>query len=196
VANAVIKIDYVSDWLSRIKGRLYTEFRNKTTWNGWATLIARQLQDLEDAYQTLLTLLDIDNSSGVQLDLVGRIVGQQRLGSDDATYRLYLRARIAANNSSGDPDSIYAVFTALLGAIGFKATTDPLGVKILTVKVTGVITRAQSYVAAYFLGVAKEAGVRGLLEWQESASAALFTYDGTTAQGYDAGVYAGATQAA
>src|SRR5262249_50537515 len=131
----MITVDYISDWASRLRTRLYTQFRNKTTWNAWIdNVLAPQFQDLEDAAQTLLGIVDIDNSQGAQLDVLGRIVGRQRNGDDDPTYRLHLKATIAANKSSGDPESLYTVFHALLGDIGFVITTSYIGVKAFVLK--------------------------------------------------------------
>lgn len=190
-----ITVDYVSDWAARLRSRLYTQFRNKVTWSKWVTLLARQAQDLEDAAQSLFGMYDIDNSSGVQLDVIGRIVGQSRNSLDDVTYRLFLRARIATNLSDGDPESIYQVFVALYGGtVSMVITTGMVGPKEYSLRIKTVLTRTQALAGVPFLGDATEAGTRPLLEWQESATGALFVYDGTTAQGYDAGVYAGAAQ--
>ncbi len=188
-----IKIDYISDWRKRLRGRLYTQFRNKVTWEKWVQLLGRQAQDVEDAGQSLLTLWDIANSEGANLDRIGRAIGQKRLGTDDPTYRLYLFARVVSNKSTGTPENIYAVMRALFG--------DDAGpvykggwVKQFAVKIAGVVlTRAQALVAVEFLHTSKESGARGILEWQESPTAALFTFD--SGPGYDVGVYAGALEA-
>lgn len=58
-------------------------------------------QDIENAYQQLLTGRTLDNAEGVQLDIIGKFVMQKRGGLDDALYRRILRARIAANASDG-----------------------------------------------------------------------------------------------
>ncbi len=186
-------IDYISDWAARIRSRLYTQFRSKISWLAWADLIARQAQDLEDALQTLLSLPSIDDSEGVNLDVIGRIVGQQRVGTDDETYRSYLRARILTNRSDGDTEALYLVFRALYGeTIGLVVLGSNFGQAVFALRVKGVITRAQAVIGASFLRDAKSVGVRSVLEFQETESASLFTYDGTAAQGYDAGAYAGA----
>lgn len=190
-----IKIDYVKDWAARLRSRLYTQFRNKVTWEQWIVhVLAPQFQDLEDSAQTLNTLLDIDNSYGVQLDIIGVIVGQKRLSTDDATYRVHIKARIQANRSTGTPEDLYKVFRALLGdTIGLVITTRASDVKAFTLRVRGDITSAQVTVALLFLGIAKEASVRGLLEWIEVPEAQVFRYD--TGPGYDQGRYAGALEA-
>ncbi len=197
-----IKIDEVADWIVRLRGKLFTRFRGKTTWEQWVQLLGRQFQDLEEATQSILLLMDIDNCPGRNLDVVGRIVGQPRLGNDDDTYRLYLKARIAANKSTGSPEDIYDMFVVMFGedrkyrlARGeVKQFSLYVEYKALEALGTEVITRAQALIARYFLGVAKDAGDRAIVVWQESADADMFTFD-SGGLGYDQGYYAGALQA-
>lgn len=185
-----ITLDYVADWTARLRSRLYTQFRGKITWEKWVVFLGQQFQDLEDATQTLFGFFDIDNVSGVQLDLIGRLVGQQRNGVDDATYRSYLKARIVANRSTGTPEDLYRVFRALYGStIGLVVTTSDIGVKAFSIRVRGVITHAQAMVGRVFLRDSKEAGARALLEWQEDVDANLFRFD--SGPGFDAGLFAG-----
>jgi hypothetical protein len=170
-------VDYVADWRSRLLSRLYFQFRDDPTWKLWCTdVIGPQAQDLEDAAQTLLGALDIDASQGLQLDLIGRLVGQPRGGVDDPTYRIYLRARIRANRSSGGPEDIYAVFAALLqlSAPGSMSIHDG-GTASLLLTIVPPITDTQAQVGAIFLKASKDAGVRALLAWQEQPDAQTFT---------------------
>jgi hypothetical protein len=189
---APIKIDYVEDWIERLRARTYEQWRDSVSWGKWVEYLGRQFQDLENAFQSLLTSYDIDNSEGTQLATIGRIVGQVDPGLGDTTYRLFLRARIAANNSSGGPEEIYAVFRALYGdTIGLVLTTSPI--KSFVLRVIGPITQNQAAYGLDFLRAAKESGARGLLEWQESATESLFMFD--TGPGFDAGVFADAREA-
>lgn len=185
-------IDYIDDWEKRLLGRLYVQFRDKETWQLWVTgIIAPQVQDLEDAAQTLLSVMDIDESEGAQLDRIGRIVGQPRNGVSDALYRIYLKARIRANQSTGASEDIYAVFRALFGtSAGLTLTTGWL--KEFTLRVAIVLTRAEALVGVGFLRDSKESGARGIIEWQESATSLLFTLD--SGPGLDVGLLAGAAQ--
>lgn len=166
-----VTVDYVSDWKSRLRSRLYTQFRNKTTWEQWLTLLARQFQDLEDSAQTMFTLLDIDNSSGTQLDTIGRIVGQPRLGSSDTTYRLYLKARIKANSSSGTPEEIYGVMKTLF-SLGMKYI--PGITKQFVLRFTSPITAPNRLIAENFLHASKEAAARAIIEYEEYVDASMF----------------------
>ena len=172
-----IKIDFVPDWTARLKSRLYTKWRNDPDWNIFCEILGAQFDDLEASGQSMFTLLDIDNSEGVNLDLIGRIVGQPRLGVDDVTYRFYLRARILANRSSGGPEDIYKVFRALYGEnIGLLFRTSQVGVKAFSLRVKGPITPTQAQVGVGFLRDSKEAGARGILEWQETSNNDMFTF--------------------
>jgi hypothetical protein len=192
----VATLDYVDDWAARLRSRLYTQFRSAESWQAWCDeVLGPQLQDLEDAGQTLLTLLDIDASEGVQLDNIGRIVGQPRNGVDDETYRLYLSARVLANKSDGTVEDIFSVMRALFGQDETRPTYAGGWVKQFSIRIDAALTRAEALIGASFLGDAKEAAARGILEWIESAPASMFQFDGTaspTGLGFDVGYFAGA----
>lgn len=192
-----VLIDYESDWETRLLGKLFTQFRDAESWQLWVTdVIAPQIQDLERAFQSILTILDIDNSEGAQLDTIGRIVGQPRSGLADATYRTYLRARIQANRSDGSSEELYDVFKALYGStIGMIATTSDIGVKAFALRIKGAITAAQASAGVDFLRDAKETAARGILEWQESDDSLMFCFSGGSGLGFNQGNFAGAKQA-
>jgi hypothetical protein len=183
-----LTIDYVSDWQARLRALIYWQFRGKPKIQAWVDMVARQFQDLEDAYQSILTITNIDDSAGAQLDALGRVLGQPRGGVDDVTYRLYLRAAIVARKSRGRGEDIYRVFTALFPSSTFVLRSG--GVKSFYIRVGQMLTRAQALVAQQFLQKAKEAGARANVIWQESPTNALFTLD--TGPGLDVGVFTGA----
>lgn len=183
-----LTIDYVQDWQSRLRARIYEQFKSKPKIQLWVDMVARQFQDLEDVLQSLLTLVSIDDSAGDQLDGLGRFLGQPRAGVDDATYRIYLKARIVARKSRGRPEDIYRVFAALFPGSTFFLRSG--GVKSFFIRVNVAITRAQAVAASTFLVQAKESGARADLIWQESPTAALFTLD--SGPGLDTGVFTGA----
>jgi hypothetical protein len=82
-----------------------------------------QLQQAEDAAWQLATLRFPDTAEGVQLDVLGEIVGQPRNGLEDVDYAPLIRGRIQANRSDGTPPSLYAVALAALsgsGAVRFR----------------------------------------------------------------------------
>ena len=113
---------------------------------------------------------------GVQLDVIGRIVGQARLGADDPTYRLYLKGRIAALRSNGVPEAVYRVFRGLEGGAALVVYWWG-GVCQAVYTWSDVITHPCSDVALTLIRMATLGGVKVWLEWQESATAACITFD-------------------
>lgn len=183
-------IDYVESWRKRLLARLYWQFKKVADWQAMAAMLAVQSQDLEEAAQTLLAIVDINTAEGAQLDLLGRVVQQQRLGASDAIYRMYLKARILVNRSGGSPEHLYKVFNALLGPLGYSVT--PGGTKQFVLRIWSTVTTAQSQIAAVFLRDAKEAGAAGVLEFQPDDTADLFRFD--VGPGFNVGVWAEAVR--
>jgi hypothetical protein len=72
-----------------------------------------QVQLLEDAVYDLLVKRFIDNATGAQLDLIGKIVGEKRLGRDDDEYRLFIRVRVQINRANATAPSVLTVLAML-----------------------------------------------------------------------------------
>lgn len=209
-----MSLDVVSDWKARLRSRLAEQFKDKANLLAVVDAYAAQIQELEDSGQALALLLSIDpvtsdTSSplygigrGVQLDVIGLLVGQKRLAASDATYRLYLRARIRVNKSSGTPEELYAVFVALFAAAGQAKATAEQPAAIVFQVLAPVLDPPTADLLLSFLRDAKDGGVRLLLEWQGVDDAHSFTFYGGTGLGFgDAsdpspgGQFAGALQA-
>lgn len=60
-----------------------------------------EVQALEDAIQSVITLRQIEFAGLEQLKILGKIVGQIYASEALETYRAYVRARILANRSGG-----------------------------------------------------------------------------------------------
>jgi len=197
-----LSVDYVSDWVSRLVGRLYEQFKNTTTWPLWAQLLGRQFNDLETAFQSLFAVLSINDAAGAQLDLIGRIVGQAREGLGDVAYRCALRARVLANRSNGTPEELYAVVDAFLGLSAAQAylhDDDVNGTKEFVLRVLTPVDNSLIPILLDLFGDAKDAGARGLLQWQPAPNANTFRFAGPTTvapgSGFGVGVLAGVRQA-
>lgn len=81
--------------------------------------IVEPLQDLETAFLQLLTERAINTAVGVQMDVIGRIVGQTRNGLDDDTYRFRLKTRVLINRSEGTREQLIQIMVfALLPSVG------------------------------------------------------------------------------
>lgn len=76
-------------------------------------LFGNQIQNLEDAIRKLFYNINIDNSEGVQLDNIGTIVGQPRLGYNDIYYKILLKVKIGINVSEGDIERIITLWKLL-----------------------------------------------------------------------------------
>lgn len=100
------------------QARLPEQFKTASNLKNLIEAFADSTQDFEDLVYPLFTLLDIDTMVGVQLDGIGSIIGEPRLGRSDAEYREALRLAITLNISSGEPETVIALF---------KSLTDPTG---------------------------------------------------------------------
>lgn len=147
------------------------------------------LQEVEAALFALLTIAAIDSSSGVQLDLLGRVVGQERGSLDDASYRVWLKARQRVNRSSGTIPELLAIVRAVAPAVTRVEAIEgyPAG---LTVRAFGAPLPLGEEVGA-LVRSAKVAGVRVVFEFSPAPPAETFRLD--VGPGLDVGKLAGAT---
>ncbi len=100
------------------QGRLPEQFKTAGNFKNLIAAFAESTQDFEDLVYPLFTLLDIDAMEGVQLDGIGSIVGEDRLGRSDAEYRAAIRIRITLNVSSGEPETVISLFKSLTNPTG------------------------------------------------------------------------------
>ncbi len=173
-------VDYVADWQQRLQDRIYEQYSELPVIQALSDIFAVQFQALEDSGQSLFTITSIDDSEGVNLDVIGRVVKQLRLGFDDATYRLLLKARVRANKSSGTPEDIYSVFMALIGP-GTSMIYIPGGNAGFVLRINTVIDSVMAQIGAGFLFDAKMGGVLYSFEWQEFPDSEMFTTATATA---------------
>lgn len=61
----------------------------------------RPVQTIEDTIWQVFTAYHIDTADTARLNILGKIVGQPRLTSDDEYYRAVIRAKIRTNRSRG-----------------------------------------------------------------------------------------------
>ena len=105
-------------------------------------LIGNQVQEIEDALRELLYGFDIDQSIGDQLDVIGSIVGQDRLGKSDDDYRIDIKIKIGINTSEGDIEKIITIWRLL--APGAEVTIEedfPAKIDLITDTFTGTSTQ-------------------------------------------------------
>lgn len=109
---AIDKRDQISLGLNR----LLEQFKDKPNIEAVLTSYLQQINDLEDTYESLLNERSIFTAVGVQLDLLGALVNEARLGRSDSVYRLAILTRIGINNSEGTPNQILSLLKNITGA--------------------------------------------------------------------------------
>ncbi len=113
----VKKEDHVDEGIAN----LIEQFKNKDNLRKFLTSFLEQIQDLEDAFDQILTLTDVVAVAfGQQLDNLGLIVGEERFGRSDEQYRIAIDTRILLNNSSGTPENIIALIRALESSLSVE----------------------------------------------------------------------------
>lgn len=67
---------------------------------------SEQGQKVENVLQELYNLRSIDSAFGAQLDGIGEIAGESRLGRNDEKYRIAIKFRFYLDVSSGEPETL------------------------------------------------------------------------------------------
>lgn len=95
---------------------LIQQFQDKPKFVETLKLLCTQCEDIELAIYEFLTEFGTVNATGVQLDLIGRLVGLNRDGRDDESYRTLLDIKIEINFSAGTPEALIKTAVALYNA--------------------------------------------------------------------------------
>jgi hypothetical protein len=96
-------------------GRLITQWKDKPKIVGYLTSLLENVQVVEDLYQQLLNERSIYTAIGVQLDVIGLIVGVARNGLPDEEYRQRLFAQISFNTADSTPEKVLEIGRLLTG---------------------------------------------------------------------------------
>lgn len=136
--------------------------------------------EIESALHQMIAMRRLDDAVGVHLETIGDLVGQDREGFDDDTYRRLIRARIAANRSDGTLDDLIRVATLVVWDDDARFWADHLIGAELVFRVEGVaLSDAIAGVLLRLLRIAVGAAIRLVLEWwTDDDEDALFTFDG------------------
>lgn len=169
----------ITDHTVAALARLPQQFKGKPKLEAFISALVDPIQDIENAMWQLLTERAISTAVGSQLDAIGFIVNQERIGLLDADYRRYLRARIAVNRSDGIDDNLIRIARLLVNDTGALIEIDNQGPATVVVRIrTIAITSAVADLLNVFLqdGAAKS-GVRLIVESGTVAESLLFTLD-------------------
>lgn len=103
------------DHLELAESRIATQFRESENFINYIGALLVEADTLEEVFFEILTERFLDTAIGVQLDIIGVIVGQDRGDlSDDDDYRLFIRARIIKNSTSSTPEDIISQINFIL----------------------------------------------------------------------------------
>lgn len=157
------------------------------TGNRLETLLAillRPVQRLENAMIEMLTLRSVDAAVGVQLDVLGKLVGQGRGGLVDDDYRRYIRARIATNRSTGKREELIRIARLIVNDPAAKVYIARQGTATVFIRIDGVACPTSVEVALIsFLGEAAALGVRVIVQTGQVAPSLRFKFSGGTPAG-------------
>lgn len=178
-------IVHVGDHADRAVADLLFVHRQRTRIVALVRALAAGVQLLEDPAYDFITGWNVNLVSGDALDVFGVIVGEQRQGLDDATYRRFIQARIKANVSDGTRDELIEIWQLIMDADVVRYfDAFPAGFALLAYRSTFLDETVRVRARAFMQDV-KPAGVAmDLIE----ALTIAFTYD--DGPGYDVGPYA------
>lgn len=114
--------------IQRFLGLVTSEHSDKPNFMAWLTQVLSRVDDSAGGASGFNNAFDLDNAYGLQLDIIGQVVGVSRTVNfqpsngispvlDDGTYRLALRARIAKNQWDGTITGIQTIWSNLFPVI-------------------------------------------------------------------------------
>lgn len=186
---------------ARMLGRLREQLKDKPRIEALINALANQLQHVEQQLWDLYVRRWIDDAEDNDLANLGAIVGEPRNGSEDDTYRQYIRARIKVNRSDGRLGQLLEILALLLGSDAAVQVRElyPAAMEIEPTEGTDL---DGAYLNRWFLQLAKAAGVslHTIVHHEPRATSLIFDWTDertTTAQrpGSSTGTTGGLTAA-
>lgn len=171
-----------NDGGARALTRLPSQWRGKPRFRGLARALAMVAQEVDAGLYTLWTGRQLATAAGDMLDVYGGLVGEERLGRVDATYRVAIQARQAINRGSGTAPELLRLLRLLAPQPLQLVLTEfsPPGV-VLTVS-NGALAHPEAVHAA--LNSARPAGVGLRLHYQDGPDAERFVTEGGVGLGF------------
>ena len=143
------------------------------------SILLKPFQRLENAMIQVRDGYDPNTAVGVQLDLLGRFVKWPRAGLSDDVYRRYIRAKIAANRSTGKREELLNITRLILG--------DDLGTVVIRARGNATfileirdraVDDATAKALLAMLTIAVGNGIRIVVEWSARPLSQTFRLDG------------------
>lgn len=94
---------------------LLHQFSKASLFKAFIRSLAKPFAEAYDELEKLHQGRYIDDAQGATLDVIGQIVGQDRLGMNDEDYRPWIKVAIYLNNSSGTAENMLTILGILFG---------------------------------------------------------------------------------
>ena len=78
-----------TDYLTVARSRYTQQFKDKPVFDAYVKIVMQEIAELQTAFKDLKQLRDLDNAVGVQLDVIGDIVGQPRVLVDFTLFHYF-----------------------------------------------------------------------------------------------------------
>jgi hypothetical protein len=113
-----MSITKIDDHIDRALARLTSAYSQAERARTLLAIFAGAVQDIEDALDGVVKnqLGKGGTLSGAALDVLGRVVGLERMGTDDVTYYALLLGQIGQNASDGSTAAVTAVAAQMFQA--------------------------------------------------------------------------------
>lgn len=83
--SSIVEVDY----LSQARSRYTQQFKNKPIFDAHIKIVIDEILELQDMFQDLIGLRGLETATGVQLDIIGAIVGQPRVLVDFTLFPFF-----------------------------------------------------------------------------------------------------------
>jgi hypothetical protein len=155
---------------------LLDQYKGKTFIKGYLSTLARRVQDVENVLWDIIELRRLDVATGAQLDALGKLVGERRIGRNDTDYRTGIRIRIRVNRSKGRTVDVIDVAMLAAGIYPPKYIDYPfLNFEVDLFGQTGeryladLLSRTRA-ASSYGILVASDLAASSLLIWDDAVS--------------------------
>lgn len=167
---------------------LTSEYKTRPRLTQWLLWLISEGLTYKNTVQEFLDAFNLDTAEGVQLDIIGKIVGVDRLLSfhpvsgdsplmNDSTYRMVIKAKIIQNTWKGTLDELYEAWAVLFPEVRHFQIQD-LQDMTYNVVIMGAFTPLERELIANGYIIPKPEGVRiNLLTITDTSGLPLFAYD-------------------
>ena len=136
---------------------------------GVVEAVSDQIQELENAIYECITGYYLPTAEAAQLDVLGKIVMEDRQGRSDNDYRAAIGVRILVNRSNGRLNELIAIGAAMTGSTPYVQEQYPAAIK-MRFPTLGTVSLRTVY---SLLRQAKAGGVRLFLSYGPRAVGAV-----------------------